>query len=51
MSSDVTLLFKNKIGYYCIGSACTVLMKSQKCHSVLGNNIPAKCHLLSDTLT
>lgn len=49
MFSDVTFLFKNKIGY-CIGSACTVLMNSQKCLNVFGSNIPAKCGLLSDTL-
>lgn len=49
MFSDVTLLFKNKIGY-CIRSVYTVLMNSQKCHNVFGSNIPAKCGLLSDTL-
>lgn len=49
MFSNVTLLFKNKIGY-CIGSSCTVLMNSQKCHNVFGSSIPAKCGFLSDTL-
>lgn len=39
MFSDVTLLFKNKIGC-CIRSAYTLLMNSQKCHHVFGSNIP-----------
>lgn len=38
-----------KIKLACIGSACTVLMNSQKCLNVFGGNIPAKCGLLSDT--
>lgn len=49
MFSDVAFLIKNKIGY-CIGSACTVSINSQKCHNVFGSSIPAKCGLLSDTL-
>lgn len=47
MFSDVTLLLENKINF-CIGSACTVLMNSQKCHNVFGCNIPAKIGVLSD---
>lgn len=47
MFSDVTLLLKNKISF-CIGSACTVLMNSPKCHNVFRCNIPDKCGVLSD---